>query len=164
MPIAATIAVATKGPIPGHLPESLAGWIGRGDLFNLFVHRDDLLLQVFPLAPQQADEVTHAWCQVRICVLEDLRHRLLQLERSLGEDHATLEQEGPQLVDYGRSTGDKPVAHTMHRLEIKLVVRLDRIGTVQREDLQRLDDDIDILKAYLNPRAHQGALSPRSKP
>ena len=37
-----------------------------------------------------------------------------------------LQQEGPKLVDYGRSTGDKPVAHTMHRLEIKLGVRLDR--------------------------------------
>ena len=119
-----------QGAYAGGLPESLAaGWIGRGDLFNLFVHRDDLLLQVLPLAPQQVDEVTHAWCEVRICVLEDLRHRLLQLEGSLGEDHATLEQEGSQLVDYGCSTGDKPVAHTMHRLEIKLVVRLDRNET-----------------------------------
>ncbi len=53
-----------QGAYAGDLPESLAGWIGRGDLFNLFVHRDDLLLQVLPLAPQQADEVTHAWCEV----------------------------------------------------------------------------------------------------
>src|SRR5277367_1270656 len=115
-----------QGAYAGDLPESLAGWIGRGDLLNLFVHRDDLLVQVLPLAPQQADEVAHAWCEVRICVLEDLRHRLLQLEGSLGEHHATLEQEGSQLVDDGRSMGDKPVAHAMHRLEIKLVVRLDR--------------------------------------
>ena len=49
-----------QGTYARNLPESLAGWIGRSDLLHLFVHRDDLLLQVFPLAPQQADEVTHA--------------------------------------------------------------------------------------------------------
>src|SRR4029077_9590496 len=64
-----------------------------------------------------------------ISVLEDLGHRQLQLGRCLREGHATLQQEGSQLVDYGRSTGDKPVAYTMHRLEIKLVVRLDRNET-----------------------------------
>src|ERR1700727_278501 len=72
------------------MPEPLAGWIGGGDLLDLFVHCNDLLLQILPLAPEQADEVTHAWRKVRVCVLEDLGHRLLQLEGSLGEDHATL--------------------------------------------------------------------------
>ena len=55
-----------QGTYAKDLPESLAGWIGRSDLFHLFVHRDVLLLQVFPLAPQQADEVTHAWCEVEM--------------------------------------------------------------------------------------------------
>ena len=36
----------------GDLSEPLAGWIGRDDLFDLFVHRNDLL-QILPLAPQQ---------------------------------------------------------------------------------------------------------------
>jgi hypothetical protein len=76
-------------------------------------HHNDLLLQILLLAPEQADEVAHARCQVRICVLEEFRHRLPQLERGLGEHHATLEQEGSQLVDYGRSTGDESIAYTM---------------------------------------------------
>ncbi len=111
---------------------------------------------------------THAWCEVGICVLEDLRHRLLQLEQSLGEDHATLEQEGSQLVDYGRSASEKPVAHTMHRLKIKLVVRLDRNEThvlpvyclgdgfgIEEVVLVRLDDRLNALKRSL--RLHRPA-------
>ena len=43
------------------------------------------------------------WCKVRVCVLEDLGHRLLQLEGRLGEDHATLQQEGSHLVDHRRA-------------------------------------------------------------
>lgn len=82
----------------------------RGDLFDLFVHRDELLLQILPLAPQQADEVAHACCQVRIRVIKRLRHGLLQREGRLGKHHATLEQEGPQLVDNRRPASDEPSA------------------------------------------------------
>src|ERR1700727_700648 len=90
LPMAATIAVVTNGPMPGI---RLSRWQAGSEeaICSTFVHRDDLLLEVFPLAPQQAGEVTHAWCEVRICVLEDLRHHLLQLEGSLGEHHATLQ-------------------------------------------------------------------------
>ena len=62
----------------------------------------------------------------RVRVLQDLRHRLLQLERSLGEDHATLQQEGPQLVDHRRAASDEPIAYAMHRLQVQLVLGLDR--------------------------------------
>src|ERR1700722_8653814 len=88
------------------LPQSLAGWIGGGDLFDFCVHRSNLLFEIFPLAPEQADKVTHPWCEVRVGVLQDLRHRVLQPGWSLREGHAALEQEGPQLVDDRGSTGD----------------------------------------------------------
>ena len=117
LPIAATIAVATNGPMPGICLQLLTGWIGRSDLFDLFVHRHDLLLQVLPLAPQQADEITHARREVRITVLEDLGHRQPQLERSFGEDHATLEQEGSQLIDDGGSPCDQSIPYAVHGLE-----------------------------------------------
>src|ERR1700722_12119373 len=37
------------------LPQSLAGWIGGGDLFDFCVHRSNLLFEIFPLAPEQAE-------------------------------------------------------------------------------------------------------------
>ena len=50
-----------QGAYAGDLSESLAGWIARGDLFNLFVHRDDLLLQVVAfLASDKARWITGA--------------------------------------------------------------------------------------------------------
>src|SRR3984957_17541711 len=58
------------------LPQSLAGWIGGGDLFDFCVHRSNLLFEIFPLAPEQADKVTHPWCEVRVGVLHELRHRV----------------------------------------------------------------------------------------
>jgi hypothetical protein len=70
--------------------------------------------------------ITHAWREVRICVLEDLGHRLLELEGRLGEDHATLEQEGSQLVDDGGSACDQSISYAVHGLKIKLVVCLNR--------------------------------------
>ena len=39
----------------GDLSEPLAGWVGRGDLFDLRVHRNDLLFEILPLAPEKAD-------------------------------------------------------------------------------------------------------------
>ena len=39
---------------------------------------------------------------------------------------SSFEEECPQLVDDGRASGDKPVAHSMDRLEIQLIIRLDR--------------------------------------
>jgi hypothetical protein len=55
----------------GYLSEPLAGRVGRGDLFYLFVHANDLLFEILPLAPEKADQVAHAWRQVRLSVLED---------------------------------------------------------------------------------------------
>src|SRR5260370_21529541 len=70
-------------------------------MFDLHVHRNDLLFEILPLAPEKADKVAHAWRQVRVSVLEDLGHRHLELGWSLREGHAALKQEGSQLVDHG---------------------------------------------------------------
>jgi hypothetical protein len=48
------------------------------------------------------------------------------LKGVFGEHHATLQQEGPQLVDHGRSPRDETIADTRHRLKVELVIRLDR--------------------------------------
>ena len=54
LPIEATIAVATKGPMPGIcLSNRRACRITRGDLFDFIVHLLDLKLQLLPLVPEQ---------------------------------------------------------------------------------------------------------------
>jgi hypothetical protein len=83
----------------------------------------------FHSLPEQADQVAHARRQVRLSVLEDIGHRYLELERSLREHQAALQQERSQLVDYGRSSRDETIAHTMDGLQVQLVVRLDRDET-----------------------------------
>jgi len=110
----------------GDLSETPAGWVGGGDLFHLLVHRDDLLFKILPLVPEKADEGAHAWCQVRVNVLEDLGHRYFELGWRLREGHAALEQEGSQLVDDGRSSCDETIPDAMKSLQIQLVVCLDR--------------------------------------
>jgi hypothetical protein len=39
----------------GDLSESLTGRVGRGNLFDLRVHRNDLLFEILPLAPEKVD-------------------------------------------------------------------------------------------------------------
>src|SRR5258708_19389885 len=81
-----------------NLSEPLTGWVGRGDLFDLRVHRSDLLFEILPLVPEKADEVAHAWRQVRVSVLEDLGHRQLRLGWCLREGHSPLMHQTPHLV------------------------------------------------------------------
>jgi hypothetical protein len=57
---------------------------------------------------------------------QHLRNLLAQLGWTLGEDHTTFKQEGPQLVDDCSATRDQPIPHTMDRLQIELIIRLNR--------------------------------------
>jgi len=95
LPIAATIAVATTGPMPGicrmRVQPGSAAEI-RSSFVAELLH---LLLDGLPLTPQRADQVAHPRRQVGFSVLKDLRHGGLQLGRLLSEHHAALQQKCP---------------------------------------------------------------------
>ena len=110
----------------GDLPQPHTGGIGGSNLFHLRIDGCDLLLEFLSLAPKQADQVAHTGRQIRVSVLEDLGHRHLELARCLCEGHPTLKQEGSQLVDDRRSSRNQPVSHAVERLQIQLVIGLDR--------------------------------------
>src|SRR5277367_4058322 len=93
------------------------------------VQIDHLLLKILPLVPKQSEQVTHPRSEIFFGVFKDLRHTLAQLGRALREHQAALQQEGTQLVDHRRSSCDQAVAHTMQRLQIELVICLDRDET-----------------------------------
>lgn len=59
-------------------------------------------------------------------VLENIGHRGLQLRRLLRKDHAALKQKGAYLVDDCGAPRDEPVTNPMHRLEVELVIGLNR--------------------------------------
>jgi hypothetical protein len=47
--------------------------------------------------------------------------------------------------------------------EIDTAEVMERVATIQKENLKRLDDDIDIMKAYLKTQAHRKLRSPPTK-
>ena len=79
--------------------------------------------QILPLAPQHADEVAHTMAS-GCMTFSRISGIACNLQSS--RTPATLQQEGPQLVDHGRSASNQPIAHTMHRLKVELIVGLDR--------------------------------------
>jgi hypothetical protein len=64
-----------------------------------------------------------------VCVLENISHRSLQSGWLLCEDHTALQQERSYLVDDRCAPGNKPVTNPVDRLQVKLVIRLDRDET-----------------------------------
>jgi hypothetical protein len=71
----ATIAVATNGPIPGIC---LSHWQARSEeaICSTSAFIETICCsRSLPPVPEKADEVAHAWRQVRVSVLEDLGHR-----------------------------------------------------------------------------------------
>ena len=108
------------------LTDASAPRVCSGDPLQLRGEFFDLLFDCLPLTPQHVDEIAHLWCQVCFRVLEDVRHGGLQLRWRLRKHHPSFEQEGPQLVDDGRAPRDQPIAHSMNRLKVQLIVRLDR--------------------------------------
>ena len=120
------MAVATTGPMPGicriRVQPASAAEIRSSFIVELF----DLLLNKLPLIPQHVDQVAHLRCQVRFCVLQNVRHRGLELRWFLRKDHTAFKRKRTQLVDHRRSARDQTVANTMDRLQVQLVICLDR--------------------------------------
>jgi len=73
--------------------------------------------------PRQYDP--HTWRDVLLGVFENRRHPVAQVRRSFREGNAALQQEPADLVDDRRAAMHQPVAYTMERLKIKLVLGLD---------------------------------------
>jgi hypothetical protein len=91
LPIAATMAVATTGPIPGNLTDAGAPCIAGRDPFQLIAELFDLLFNELPLTPQHVDQVPHLGCQIGFCVLQDVSHRGLEPRWLLRKHHAAFE-------------------------------------------------------------------------
>ena len=125
LPIAATMAVAVTGPMPG-IANPRAARIGRGDPLQFVVELFNLLLDCLPLTRQRIDQVTHQRREIRFGVLENVCHRGLQLRRLLLEDQPTFQQKSSDLVDHGRSACDQSVPNPVNRLQVQLVIGLDR--------------------------------------
>src|ERR1700692_1257716 len=79
LPIAATIAVATMGPMPGICRMRQTPRVTSSNLFELVGQFIDLLFDGLPLIPQEADYVAHHRCQCVLSVLENICHRCLEL-------------------------------------------------------------------------------------
>jgi hypothetical protein len=78
LPMAATMAVATTGPMPGMLRAAAAGISGR-DLFQLVCQLFDLLLNLLPLTPQRIDQVAQDRRKIGFGVLKNIGHGGLEL-------------------------------------------------------------------------------------
>jgi hypothetical protein len=84
--MAATMAVATTGPIPGICRI-------RVQSASVAEIRSNSFFDHLPLTPKRA----HLRRQISICVLEDIGHRFPELRWSLSEFHASFEQERNEL-------------------------------------------------------------------
>ncbi len=110
----------------GNLADTRTSWIAGRDPFQFIVQFFDLLLDKLPLTPQHVDQVAHPWCQVRFGVLQDVRHGGLEPRWLLCKHHPAFKQKCPQLVDHRRTARDQPIPNTMDRLQVQLIVCLDR--------------------------------------
>jgi hypothetical protein len=108
------------------LPDAAATCITGSDLLEPVGQLVGLVLDGLPLVPQKANHVAHHRRQGVVCVLENICHGSLQLGRLLTKDHATLQKKRAYLVDGRSAPRDQPVTDPMHRLQIKLIVGLDR--------------------------------------
>jgi hypothetical protein len=70
LPMAATMAVATIGPIPGIPPEPSTARIAGRDTLQLAAEPFNLVFDRLPLSPKQIDQVAHLRCQVNLWVLQ----------------------------------------------------------------------------------------------
>ena len=117
------------------LSQSQAGSIARGDPFYFVVHLHNLKLQFLPFAPQHRDQVPHPWGEVLVCVLKHLGYGFPQPNRALRKDYAALQQKGTNLVDHRSSSSHQPVTHSVQRLQVELIIGLDR-------------DEVHVLPSY----------------
>jgi hypothetical protein len=123
---AATIAVATSGPTPGIWLSrwqagseeaicSTSAFIAMICCSRSFHSLQSRLTRLRMRGVRFASTFSRIW------------HRQLQLGWGLRECHASLEQEGPQLVDHRCSACDQTIPHA-ESLQVELVVSLDREG------------------------------------
>jgi hypothetical protein len=55
-----------------------------------------------------------------------------QVTPAFAEGHSPLEQQSTQLIDHPGSSGDEAIANSMQRLQIELLIALDRDETHRR--------------------------------
>jgi hypothetical protein len=113
-------------PDPWNLLYTATAGIGISNAFQFMTEYPDLLLDHLPLFPEQFEKVAHLRRQIVLRVFQNLRHRHTQLGWRLRKHHTSFEQEGTQLVDHCSTSCDQPVAHAMDRLQVQLIIRLDR--------------------------------------
>jgi hypothetical protein len=141
-PMAATIALAIIGPIPGTLiNRSHDGSLQASAPISLdrlrYAHRADA-------NPQAAlDEVQHAWRQDVSAFGENAGQFGAQEAQPLAHRNAALEQEGAYLVDDAGALADQALAHAVQSLQVKLIGSLGG-DELHGRALHRLGDRLSI--------------------
>src|ERR1700712_5853727 len=64
--------------------------------------------------------------QIGLGVLQNVRHRSLEMGWPLCKHHPALEQKCPKLVDDRRAPADRAVTHAVDTLQVQLVIGLNR--------------------------------------
>jgi len=116
-------------PHSGDGPQPPAGCIARADRIDLVADGLDLRVQRLPLLPEMSEHAAHARRQILVGIFQNRGHLVAQVGRPFGERDAALQQESADLVDKRRPVMHQAVAHAMQRLQVELVIGLDRHET-----------------------------------
>ena len=88
-----------------------------------------MLLNELPLIPEHVDQTSHLRRQVRLGVLQNIRHSSLETRWPLRKHHPALEQKCPKLIDHRRAPADQAIPDTVDTLQVQLIIGLDRDKT-----------------------------------
>jgi len=120
VPIAATVALAMIGPIPGTLTTGILACHG----FDLARQAVNPFIEAPPIGGEPFDDAHQAWRQDLARLRQEARQFETQEARSLPYRDAALEQEGADLIDDARALTDQTSAYTMQPLQVELINRL----------------------------------------
>ena len=150
VPIAATTAVEISGPTPGTL-------IRRMQLASFWLissispdDRLDALVEPEPVLIETDDQVAHPRRDLVFAVLQNREERVAQSSRARPHGDALLDEEGADLVDRRRPTGDQARAHAMASLQIELILGLLPHRSQVRSQ-RRLGDRLGVVVVVLLP-------------
>ena len=97
-----------------------------------------------PLHPSVGDQKDHPRAQSRSALfVHQHGQELLKLPLALRRGHAAFKQDGAQLIDQGRPLPDQPVALTMERLHVELILAL-QFDKAHRRPRRRFRDPLGV--------------------
>src|SRR6201984_352759 len=148
VPIAATIALAMIGPMPGTLINLSQAESVRANALISFDRVSMRFIEPAPILSQSLDEVQHAWRQ-HVSAFGDNGGQLSTQEAwPLPYRHPTLQQEGAHLVDDAGALTDQSLAHSVQGLQVELIGGLGG-DELHGRALHRFGDRLGIARVVL---------------